>query len=65
MVYNSDGRTINKENPSVDNFLEGDKCGLLTQILGQHSSWNSMISFNQKLRQLVPPNMDKKYVIIL
>lgn len=63
LVYNSDGRTIKKEKPSVEDFLGGDKCGPITHILGQHSTWNLSIPFNENLRQLVPPNMDKKYVV--
>ena len=65
MVYNSDGISINKENPSVEEFLGDDKCGQLTHISDQHSARNSRISFNEKLKQLNPPNMDKKCVMLL
>ena len=65
MVYNSDGRSINKENPRVNDFLGGDKFGVLTHISSQHSARILRISFNYKHRQLNPPNMDKKYVMLL
>ena len=59
MVYKSDGRSIKKEKKSSENFLGGDKCGLVTHISGQHNARKSRMSFNQKLRKLIPPNMGK------
>ena len=32
MVYNNDGRSINKEKPCVEDFLGGQKCGSHTHI---------------------------------
>ena len=46
MVYNNDGRSINKEKPSAEDFMGGDKCELDTHISSQHIVSNLKISFN-------------------
>ena len=52
MVYNSDWRSINKENPSVEEFLGGYNCGLLTHISGQHRARKSRIHSIRSLDNL-------------
>ena len=46
LVYNSDGRSLDKEKQSVQDFLLGYKCGSITHISGQHNAWNLRVLFN-------------------
>ena len=46
MVCICHGRTSNKETPSAENILGGDKCRLIPNTSSEHSAWNSTVSFN-------------------
>ena len=59
------GKTSDKETPSADNVPGGDQCGLIPNTSGENSAWKLTISFNYKLRQLGPTNLDKVEGLLL